>query len=135
MRSTSRWLSLAAAALLAPRCGSDEPTPAAQRQRGPRRPDDHRRRRRRRARRRKKLELTCKAPTDSAACGAAAGVSAADLAPTPDDTACTQIFGGPETATIKGTIRGDAVDATFSRTDGCEIERWDTGRAAAARCK
>ena len=72
----------------------------------------------------KTLELTCDAPTDSDVCGAAAGVSAADLAPTPGNTACTQLFGGPETATIKGTIRGDAVNASFSRSDGCEIERW-----------
>ena len=72
----------------------------------------------------KTLELTCNAPTDSDACGAAAGISEADLAPTPDGTACTQIYGGPETATIKGTIRGDAVNASFSRQDGCEIERW-----------
>ena len=34
-------------------------------------------------------------------------------------------FGGPETATIKGTIRGQEVDASFSRSDGCEIARWD----------
>ena len=73
----------------------------------------------------KELQLTCKAPTDSDACGAAAGISAADLRETPGDTACTQIFGGPETATIKGTIRGEAVDASFSRSDGCEIARWD----------
>ena len=71
------------------------------------------------------LELDCDAPTDSAACGAAAGVSAADLAPTPEGTACTQQFGGPQTASIKGTIRGEDVDATFSRRDGCEIARWD----------
>jgi len=72
----------------------------------------------------RELKLTCHEPTDSQACGAAAGVSARDLAPTPPDTACTQIFGGPETATIKGTIRGEPVDATFSRSDGCEVERW-----------
>jgi len=72
----------------------------------------------------RELRLTCAKPTDSQACGAAAGVSAADLAPTKGDTACTQIYGGPETASIKGTIRGDAVDATFSRRDGCEITRW-----------
>src|SRR5262245_61718226 len=72
----------------------------------------------------KTLEPTCNAPTDSQACGAAAGISTADLAPTPEGTACTQIFGGPETATIKGTIRGEEVDASFSRNDGCEIERW-----------
>jgi hypothetical protein len=73
----------------------------------------------------KELKLTCKAPTDSDACGAAAGISAADLRETSGDVACTQIFGGPETATIKGTIRGEPVDASFSRSDGCEIARWD----------
>src|SRR5215207_271084 len=71
----------------------------------------------------RELRLNCAAPTDSQACGAAAGVSARDLAPTPGDTACTQLFGGPETASIRGKLRGDAVDATFSRRDGCEIER------------
>jgi hypothetical protein len=73
----------------------------------------------------RELRLTCAAPTDSAACGAAAGISAADVAPTPGDTACTQIFGGPETATIKGEIRGTPIDATFTRNDGCEIARWE----------
>src|SRR5215207_5545256 len=73
----------------------------------------------------RELELNCAEPTDSQACGAVAGVSARDLAPTPGDTACTQLFGGPETATIKGTIRGEPVDAQFSRSDGCEIERWE----------
>lgn len=73
----------------------------------------------------KELQVTCKAPTDSDVCGAAAGLSAADLAETRGDVACTQIFGGPETATIKGTLRGEPVDASFARSDGCEIARWD----------
>ena len=73
----------------------------------------------------KELQVSCKAPTDSDACGAAAGVSAADLAEPKGDVACTQIFGGPETATITGTLRGEPVDAKFSRTDGCEVARWD----------
>jgi hypothetical protein len=38
--------------------------------------------------------------------------------------ACTQIYGGPEEASITGTIRGQRIDATFKRTDGCEITRW-----------
>ena len=38
----------------------------------------------------------------------------------------------PEEATIKGTIRGNAVDATFSRTDGCEIARWERVEALLA---
>jgi len=35
--------------------------------------------------------------------------------------ACTQIYGGPETAQITGTIDGVKVDRRFSRTNGCEI--------------
>jgi hypothetical protein len=35
--------------------------------------------------------------------------------------ACTQIYGGPETARITGTIDGVKVDRRFSRTNGCEI--------------
>lgn len=73
----------------------------------------------------KELQVTCKAPTDSDLCGAAAGLSAADLAPTQTEVACTQQFGGPETATIMGTLRGEPIEASFSRTDGCEIARWD----------
>jgi hypothetical protein len=72
----------------------------------------------------RELRLNCAKPTDSPACGAAAGVSAADLAPAKSDIACTQLYGGPETATIKGTLRGDPVNASFSRTDGCQISRW-----------
>lgn len=77
----------------------------------------------------KELQVTCEAPTDDDACGAAAGVSAADLAEPEGDVACTQVFGGPETATIKGTLRGEPVDARFSRSDGCEIARWDKVKA------
>jgi hypothetical protein len=83
----------------------------------------------------RELKLDCAAPTDSQACGAAAGVSAADLRKTPGDTACTQIFGGPEEATIKGEIRGDPVDATFKRSDGCEITRWDRVKALLAEVR
>jgi hypothetical protein len=72
------------------------------------------------------LELTCADGDKSAACAAASQLAASDLAPTRPDTACTQIYGGPETASIKGTLNGEPVDATFSRTDGCEIKRWDT---------
>ena len=47
-----------------------------------------------------------------------------DFAPTPPGQACSMIYGGPETATVKGTLRGDAIDARFSRTDGCQTSRW-----------
>jgi len=71
------------------------------------------------------LDLTCAEGDKDGACAAAANLSAADLAPTPANTACTQIYGGPETASITGTLNGEPVDAKFSRTDGCEIKRWD----------
>ena len=72
----------------------------------------------------KQLKLTCAAAADSPACGAAAGVTEEDLAPVPNTMMCTQIYGGPQIAEIKGTLHGKPVDATYSRTDGCQISRW-----------
>jgi hypothetical protein len=47
------------------------------------------------------------------------------FAPVPSGAMCTEIYGGPQTATVTGTLRGEPVDARFSRTDGCQISRWD----------
>jgi hypothetical protein len=41
------------------------------------------------------------------------------------DVACTEIYGGPQLATIAGTREGAGVHATLSRTNGCEIARWE----------
>ena len=57
-------------------------------------------------------------------CSATRGLSPRDFAPTPKNVACNMIYGGPETATVKGTLRGKPVDARFSRTDGCQTNRW-----------
>jgi hypothetical protein len=38
---------------------------------------------------------------------------------------CTEIYGGPALAEIRGTFQGAMVDMTFARTDGCEIALWD----------
>ena len=35
------------------------------------------------------------------------------------------LYGGPQTATVTGTYRGRPVDASFDRTDGCAIDRWN----------
>lgn len=35
------------------------------------------------------------------------------------------MYGGPQTATIDGLWRGQRVHASYSRTDGCEIARWE----------
>jgi Subtilisin inhibitor-like len=61
-------------------------------------------------------------PDAKGACGALAAVES-PFAP-PDEKACTMIFGGPETAKVTGTWQGQKVDASFSRKDGCEVNRW-----------
>jgi hypothetical protein len=43
----------------------------------------------------------------------------------PKHEACTMIYGGPEEATIMGTVDGKQVDRTFTRQNGCEIARFD----------
>ena len=48
------------------------------------------------------------------------------FAPVEADRVCTQVYGGPETATVTGTWDGEPVDAEFNRTNGCEITRWST---------
>lgn len=47
------------------------------------------------------------------------------FAPVPRDAMCTMQYGGDATARVTGTWRGRAVDASFARTDGCRIAKWD----------
>ena len=64
-------------------------------------------------------------PAKEARVRSAKGVRAGDLEPVPDDVACTEQFGGPQTATVTGTLDGREVDARFARNNGCEIARWE----------
>jgi subtilisin inhibitor-like len=64
-------------------------------------------------------------PNPAEACAALAANGEAALPPKRKDVACTQVYGGPERATISGTWQGRRVRSSFSRTDGCEIRRWD----------
>ena len=43
----------------------------------------------------------------------------------PADQICTEQYGGPDTATITGTIDETPVDAVIDRTNGCGISDWD----------
>ncbi|MEU5203190.1 SSI family serine proteinase inhibitor [Streptomyces pseudogriseolus] len=47
------------------------------------------------------------------------------FAPVDPDAVCTMQYGGPATARITGTWAGRRVDATYDRTNGCAIARWD----------
>jgi hypothetical protein len=67
---------------------------------------------------------TARVRCPGAHCAATKNLTVHSFAPTPKGVACSMIYGGPETATVKGTLRGQAVDARFSRTDGCETNRW-----------
>jgi hypothetical protein len=50
------------------------------------------------------------------------------FAPVPKGVACTEVFGGPQVADVRGTFRGQLVKAQFTRTDGCQIARWNRVR-------
>ena len=47
------------------------------------------------------------------------------FAPLPRNIVCTELYGGPQVARIVGTIAGKKLWATVSRTNGCEIGRWN----------
>ena len=50
------------------------------------------------------------------------------FAPIPKDAICTQIYGGPSEALVRGRYRGNRVWTIFRRTDGCNIARWERVR-------
>ncbi|MET9606505.1 SSI family serine proteinase inhibitor [Streptomyces sp. NPDC006512] len=47
------------------------------------------------------------------------------FAPEPKRQLCTFQNGGPATARVTGTWRGEKVDSTFRRKNGCDIARWN----------
>jgi len=77
----------------------------------------------------KTAEVRCDAPGDSKVCGALAGIKPKTFEPVPGNVACTQQYGGPETAKVDGELRGETIHARFSRVNGCEIARWDVAKA------
>ena len=64
-------------------------------------------------------------PDPVAACAHLEGLDA-PFAPLPEDMACTQQYGGPETARITGRWHGEPVEVDLARTDGCQIAQWDS---------
>jgi hypothetical protein len=46
------------------------------------------------------------------------------LPPVPKNKLCTQVYSGPEKATITGTWKGTPVNSQLSRNNGCETARW-----------
>jgi subtilisin inhibitor-like len=47
------------------------------------------------------------------------------FAPVPPDGVCTQIYGGPQIALVRGRFLGRRIWTYFKRTDGCQTGRWN----------
>ena len=75
--------------------------------------------------------LTCAGTADGthpdaeATCAHLAGLDD-PFAPLPDDVACTEQYGGPQSAHVAGIWGGDPVDLEVTRVDGCRISQWDS---------
>ena len=75
-------------------------------------------------------QLTCDPaggdhPQPAEACAILQKVGVKVFDPIAKDTVCSQVYGGPQTATVKGSVDGNAIDAIFTRRNGCEIARWE----------
>jgi|tagenome__1003787_1003787.scaffolds.fasta_scaffold20504487_3 hypothetical protein len=57
-------------------------------------------------------------------CAAARRLQRLLTRPPPSDRVCTQLYGGPQTAHIAGTLAGQAVARDLGRRNGCEIADW-----------
>ena len=75
------------------------------------------------------VTLTCGPPggthPDPEAACAALERNVDALAPVGEGVVCTQEYGGSARAIVRGSAGGADVNAAFSRTNGCEIDRWD----------
>lgn len=65
-------------------------------------------------------------PNRKAICALLAKKGVKIFASPPTGTACSMIYGGPETARVTGTVGSTKVKAAFSKTDGCQVARWLT---------
>jgi hypothetical protein len=63
-------------------------------------------------------------PRPARACAHLAAGGAKLFAPQPTNIVCTEIYGGPQRARVAGTVNGRRIWATFGRSNGCEIDRW-----------
>jgi hypothetical protein len=64
-------------------------------------------------------------PMRKRACAKLSNLTLGAFARVPPNAICTQIYGGPQRAVVKGTIGSTRIWSSFSRRNGCEISRWD----------
>ena len=64
-------------------------------------------------------------PNRKRACAKLSTMTLGAFAPVPKNVLCTEIYGGPQKAVVKGTIGATRIWSSFRRRNGCEIERWN----------
>jgi hypothetical protein len=64
-------------------------------------------------------------PNKTASCRRLLRLGAKGFAAVAPNVACTQVYGGPAIAEVTGLLNGKLLKARLTRTDGCEIARWD----------
>lgn len=64
-------------------------------------------------------------PLERDVCAALDVVAPKVFDPVSEDRVCTMIYGGPATATMRGTYEDGLVNAAFNQANGCEIGRWN----------
>jgi hypothetical protein len=64
-------------------------------------------------------------PQPAQACAALKKAGAEVFKPVPKSQVCSMLYGGPQTASVRGSYEGKHVNATFKRTNGCETDRWE----------
>jgi hypothetical protein len=74
--------------------------------------------------------LTCQPaggdhPDPAKACGVLGANGPKAFRPVTPGTSCSQVYGGPQKALVRGTWRGAAVSTQFTLENGCEISRWN----------
>ena len=64
-------------------------------------------------------------PNRNAACALLKKKGTTIFKPVPADAACTMQYGGDQKVTVTGIVNKKKVSATFNRSGGCEIARYD----------
>ena len=67
-------------------------------------------------------------PKAARACSRLDALGAKAFKSVPHNVACTEIYGGPQIAEVRGSFHGRSIKARFTRANGCEIDRWDRHR-------
>lgn len=85
----------------------------------------------------RKATLTCRAKSSATGflrdapashCRTARRLARFLAAPPDPRRACAELYGGPQTARVRGKVGARSIDRGFNRADGCGIDDWHRAR-------